>query len=244
MRKAGGTVIRKYLKKVANTYNLEYQAREGSKTVESPMDNHHTLYITNLREPIARAISHYKYDQRWACTNLKNKSFVPGNKNLKKTLEAFVSMTGNKTANDIIKNNNRLWACSSNCYTRWATGKYENLSPTCSNKLRRNEIKRIQDARDMLLQYNLIIVTEKLRDDEYKTQIEEMFGVRGLARHQVFPACAKKSAAANAQLPLQIRNETMQRLRDCNTPDTVLYRQLTTCPDGFDIPKYNSSFFK
>jgi hypothetical protein len=38
MRKAGGTVIRKYLKKVAALNGLEYQAREGRKTAKQEMD--------------------------------------------------------------------------------------------------------------------------------------------------------------------------------------------------------------
>jgi len=237
MRKAGGTVIRKYLKHVSEKYNLAFQAREGHRTVEDPMDSA-TLYVANLRQPVARALSHYKYDQRWACTDLKNESFVPTNDNNKSSLEDFLVNEGNKSKID-----KALWSCASNCYTRWATGNFQKLAKTCSNKLRRHEVERITEARDMLFKYNLIVITEKLREDNYIRHIEAMFGVPGLAQKQAFPACAKKSQAANKQVPLMLSNKTLQKIVDCNTPDSVLYAQLTTCPQGFEFPKYDKSFF-
>jgi len=95
----------------------------------------------------------------------------------------------------------------------------------------------------MLLKYNLIIVNEKLQDKDYRRQIEKMFGLRGLARKKVYPTCARESAVANEKNPLLISNDTMKRIEDCNTPDSVLYRQMTTCPDGFHFPKFNKSLF-
>lgn len=237
MRKAGGTVIRKYLKKVCKFYDIQFQAREGRKTVEHHMDFHHTLYITNLREPVARTISHYKYDQRWACTDLRNDSFVPTALNTKSSLKEFLHRQDNHTKK------NGLWTCATNCYTRWATGNYGRLAKTCSSKLRRREVKRINEARDMLLNYNLIIVAEKLRDEKYRLEIEKMFGVPGLAREQVFAACAKPSAAANVKIPLHVSKDTRKRIERCNTPDSALYTQMTTCPNGFDFPKFNINLF-
>lgn len=238
MRKAGGTVIRKYLQQVAKTHGLEYQAREGRKTVEHPI-RPGTLYVTNLREPNARTISHYKYDQRWSCTKLRKSSFIPSLNNTRSSFEHFLH------SNDKHTSTSALWACATNCYTRWATGNYKPLSNTCSNKLGRDEITRIQEARDQLLQYHLIIVSEWLRDPHYIHQVENMFGVQGLAGKKVYPICAKASARANEEIPLVITNETLTRLQDCNMPDTALYRQLTFCPnDGLlDFPLYNRSLF-
>ncbi|VEU34794.1 unnamed protein product [Pseudo-nitzschia multistriata] len=108
MRKAGGTTLYSYLKKVTNSRRTtlkEFIACEGFKDClelnnyedgfhkynddernatmlwknrnEIPYprpfpslnwdDSGSTFYVTHLREPIARAISHYKYDQRWSC---------------------------------------------------------------------------------------------------------------------------------------------------------------------------------
>merc|ERR1712157_424336 len=68
MRKAGGTTIRAFLGKVAKRYNLEFVINEGRRgKVEMPTANGSTFYVTNLREPMARILSHYKYSGRWAC---------------------------------------------------------------------------------------------------------------------------------------------------------------------------------
>lgn len=72
MRKAGGTTIRRYLLKVAKHYNITFEVAEGYKTRQLTMDAN-TLYVTNLREPVARVISNYKYDLRWDCKLLLHK---------------------------------------------------------------------------------------------------------------------------------------------------------------------------
>lgn len=240
MRKAGGTIIRTYLDQVARKYNLTFDAREGGKTVEEPMDNA-TLYVTNLREPVARTISHYKYDQRWDCARqLVNDSFVPSLSNVMSTMEDFLNFTTYKYPNTI----KYFWTCPTNCYAHWATGDYKPLSPdkpSCLHQqLRKNEITLLQQAHANLLNYNFIFIQEKLRDKTYVEQVEDMFGVKGLASRSIPPTCGESSKAANDKFPLKISKETMQRIQDCNTPDSVLYKQLTSCP-FFDFPKHNSS---
>jgi hypothetical protein len=236
MRKAGGTVIRKYLKKVAALYGLEYQAREGRKTAKQEMDPH-TLYVTNLREPNARTISNYKYDQRWHCQKLKKSSFVPSLNNTRQSFETFLYNGGRHNGQA------SLWTCATNCYTRWASGDYKPLSKTCSSKLRKKEIKRIREACNQLSKYNFIFIAEHLRDPHYIQNVERMFGVSGLAKRKRYPACAKVSAQANAKIPLELSNETRHHLEECNIPDTALYRQMTTCPQGFDFSQFNMSVF-
>jgi len=231
MRKAGGTTIRFYLKKVAQVYNLTFVAAEGSKTVEAPMDNN-TLYVTNLREPVARAISHYKYDHRWDCNQLiHNKSFVPSINNTRGSLEDFIDQAHEKYSY-------QLWNCSSNCYTRWATGIYHEGN-SCSIG---ETDERVKLARELLFRYNVIINTERLRDEDYIRGIEEMFGVTGLVGRRAF--CVPESAAANKKIPLVISNSTRKKLEDCNAADTILYKQLVTCAENdIEFPKFNQSYF-
>lgn len=238
MRKAGGTLLRQYLKKVCEEYNLTYRAYEGrGPPLDDGMENN-TLYVTNLREPVSRTISHYKYDQRWDCKDLMKKSFQPSQGNLKRTLEDFIAephSTGNKEK--------RLWGCATNCYTRWVTGHHEPLDENCSSTLRKHEVTKLEEARDVLLKYNLILITEKMRYPKYTKKIEKMFGVRGLTKTKASPYCGRVSAAANEKLPLIIANETLKRLNDCVTPDSTLYKQLTTCPEGFRFPKFSKEHF-
>jgi hypothetical protein len=69
MRKAGGSTLRAYFGRVAQKYNLKLIVAEATK-FELAQKRNDTLYITHLRDPIARAISHYKYEGRWSCDQL------------------------------------------------------------------------------------------------------------------------------------------------------------------------------
>jgi len=61
---AQGTTLRRYFEKVAAHHGLEYEAVEFFHA-EDPSSHHDhddeaTLYVTHLREPVARSISHFK----------------------------------------------------------------------------------------------------------------------------------------------------------------------------------------
>ena len=83
MRKAGGSTLRRsYLKHVDHELDLLFEAREG-KNFEVPGSRSNNLYVTHiLRDPVARTISHFEYEERWKCETLKNESsFVPSQEN-------------------------------------------------------------------------------------------------------------------------------------------------------------------
>ena len=58
---SGGTSLAQYFKMVAHHYGLEYQAAEWGEA-EEPANNREssTFYVTHLREPVDRAVSHFK----------------------------------------------------------------------------------------------------------------------------------------------------------------------------------------
>ena len=62
-RKAGGTSLAQYFKEVAKYHGLEFVADEWN-AAEEPGHNNvsgaSTFYVTHLREPVDRAISHFK----------------------------------------------------------------------------------------------------------------------------------------------------------------------------------------
>ena len=90
MRKAGGSSMRNYFRRVAKANQLAFLAEEGYKEGEFPGNSSNTLYITHWREPIARAVSHYKYELRWDCSRqLKKKDFVPIYNNTQMSLRDF-----------------------------------------------------------------------------------------------------------------------------------------------------------
>ena len=70
-RKAGGSSVNKYLAKVADHYGVELKYTEWSEMEEpGTHDDAATFYVTHLREPVERAISHFKYQGRWPCRDL------------------------------------------------------------------------------------------------------------------------------------------------------------------------------
>lgn len=223
MRKAGGSSIRSYFSQVAKVHGVEFDAAEGYKSPEQPGDDAHTLYITHVREPIARAISHYKYEKRWDCSPnmLKNKDFVPQHNNtLGMSLYNF-STTRHKMPS-------RLWTCASNCYARWSSGR-----PNYDDMVQKpQELERA--AQHSLWNYNLILVSEWLQQSKnnnnnsnYVQSLEAMFGgVPGLDRKRGMP-CGAQAAAANQKVPLVVQPQDVEVLQKVNQIDRRLYRDLT-----------------
>jgi hypothetical protein len=41
-----------------------------------------------------------------------------------------------------------------------------------------------------------------------------------------------------------VQNETTRELRELNKVDTMLYNELTACPNGIDFPEFDRSKFK
>eukprot|EP01083_Nonionella_stella_P310290 1101893_1 len=84
-RKAGGTNLRKYFEKVAAHHGLQYKVTEYDMAEDPGSHDEATFYVTHLREPVSRSISHFKYQGRWECKQLvTNASFVPTEENARK----------------------------------------------------------------------------------------------------------------------------------------------------------------
>ena len=60
LRKAGGTSMYYYLKKVALTHNLTFVHNEYGPSEIPGTHSEPTFYVTHLREPVSRSISHFK----------------------------------------------------------------------------------------------------------------------------------------------------------------------------------------
>jgi hypothetical protein len=232
MRKAGGSTLHEYLQTVATKYGLFLRHVEG-RPARWPKPNGTVLYVTNLREPVARAISHFKYSGRWQCRQLRARHFVPTEANAV-PLETFIKEEGG----DLQRKQwpaSYLWECAKNCYIRWAADiPGANLT---------DPLEGLLVARKRLLQYNLIVTLENLGDPNYIRGIERMFNVSWPeANPKVY--CADRINAANKKAPPVFQNETIRELRELNKVDTMLYNELTACPNGIDFPEFHRSKFK
>jgi hypothetical protein len=232
MRKAGGSTLRAYLKKVSKSFDLEFVAKEGF-AFESPTTRNDTLYVTHLRDPIQRTLSHYRYEGRWPCAVLKNKTATKKNSvDLSEWLESdhfYESLCRHRAR--------PLWKCSWNCFTRWLAMPYtycEDVSPEWL----------VQRALETARQYHLIIDIDRLEtNSEYVTKLEEFFGLPGLSTLRSSPACDQLSKAANQRTPIDILKdtETIKLLQSRHVWDVKIHKVLTSCRDTTILPNCNFS---
>jgi hypothetical protein len=81
--------LKQYFWKVAKHHGLEFHSEEFVVAENPGSHDDATFYVTSLREPLSRSISHFKYEGRWDCKGLTaNASYVPTEENAK-TLEEW-----------------------------------------------------------------------------------------------------------------------------------------------------------
>ena len=235
-KKSGGTSLRHYLSLVAKHFNIKFDAIEGGVGDNGRWRND-TLYVTHLREPVSRAISHFKYNQRWDCDQLvRNRSaFVPTLENAA-DFASFEKRDESK-CDDKIKPATgypkALWTCTSSCFIRWFNfpdGKCDPESFVLNSKYYHQALAQAQ-------RYHIILDVQKLYNNNYYARRVEHFfgGVPGVQkRRKMF--CEAVSERANEQNPLVIDDATMFDLRKRNAADSALFQSLTTCLSGIHFP--------
>uniref|UniRef100_A0A7S1BY30 Uncharacterized protein n=1 Tax=Corethron hystrix TaxID=216773 RepID=A0A7S1BY30_9STRA len=241
MRKAGGTTIRAYLQKVAKKYGLKLDVSEGRRAEAPGIKNNNTFYVTNLREPVDRSVSHWKYSFRWNCKDL-SKAKKSGFRNItkEKSFEEYVQFSELKSRelcqskSDRMSSKKRftMWNCAINCYTRWFT------DTNCVIDFNRSKKK----AQAIISSYNLVIILEYLKKPEYVKAIEDIFEVGGFKPKGAF--CARPSKKANDMYPPPpMSDETLKMITESNAQDIALYNELKHCPTGFNFPKFDEKYF-
>ena len=222
VRKAGGTMIRNYLQKVAEQYDIhlqvdEYNHASSKEEVGSKPD---TLYITNLRDPVERSISHFKYSERWDCEQLvHNESFIPTQLNAR----PFSSWNGTKGfESSPCDLEFSFTQCAVNCYLQTFSGM------GCTN----NEwFKQYNMAFDRLRKYNLILIYERFKDPKYIHAVEDYFGgIQGF-NTPAHMFCGDESKEANDKVPLSVSEFAhVFKLQSLNKMDERLYNDfLLSC---------------
>ena len=227
-RKTGGSYIRRLLNRVAKRYNWTVVAKEGNvylPELEPKQRKRDTLYITQLRHPVHRAISHYKYEGRWNCRQLvQNKTlFVPTPENAQ-SLHDYMEQSRARNSRNCGRVSKRvlLWQCTELCYLGWFGGAIPNCVPP-------SELSQLYNtALERLSRFNLIIITEWLKDANYRKGLFEMFGLSNVSTNlKTGMYCDKESKYWNSQYPAILQNDTIRRLYDVNKWDMKLYETVT-----------------
>lgn len=214
--------------------------------------------MTNLREPVSRSISHFKYEGRWDCKQLTaNKTYVPTEDNAK-TLEEWSEDYGRygghmfpcAYAKSPKKRYFKMLTCGVMCYSQWFAGlscPREGTLPLKQAKRKKSLMQQFEVARSKLRRYNFIVISEWLHDPGYVAAVERYFGVPGVAQRAYYPWCERESHAANNMIPLAIKNETMQKLTRSNLYDKYMYDEFSDCLKyrrKKDFPKWDASRFE
>lgn len=246
-RKAGGSSIHKYLGKVADHYNIKLSYNEWTTMEEPGTYDNATFYVTHMREPIDRSISHFKFQGRWDCRDLVRHSdtFTPTEANANK-IQTWNHTGGHVESECKVKGRKKngesqqfffLGQCAVNCYTQWWSGVCKEMDVPLE--------QQYQIALQKSSRYNFIAVIEKLSDPEYVQAVEDFFGVPGLEGLHGTPYCQRQSHKANAKYPLVVPPETRESLTNLNQVDINLYHRLTDCLDsgGYSFPKFDANRF-
>lgn len=184
---------------------------------------------------VERSISHFKYDGRWDCQQLvKNTSFIPTKYN------ANSFLTWNQTRGFVQSKCDVPFSfigCAVNCYIQTFSGK------GCTADNWQSEYAL---AIDRLSRYNLILVFEKFRDENYVRAVEDFFGVKGFGEDSIM-FCGPEAREANKKVPFHVGFESVLKLTKLNEMDTRLYRETTKCFDElageYSFPRMNASDF-
>eukprot|EP00977_Amphora_coffeiformis_P006911 scaffold1508_cov178-Amphora_coffeaeformis.AAC.19 len=209
---------------VTAKHGWEFASDEGKPAEEATRSD--TLYVTNLREPIARIVSQYKYEGRWPCGQLtRNKThFIPSYYN-EHLLEEFVSAYSVSEGEECkAKRRKKLWKCSDKCYLRWFGKDFDCL---------KNEPRSFPTAVEQLMSYNLIDVQEWMRNESYARDLSRMSNMP--PKILLTPTSmyrGQQSAYWNQQLPPILRNDTLREMQNQNVLDTRLFNLITSCTDG------------
>ena len=238
-RKAGGTFLKFMLRKFTMQHNLTFDSVEGNP-VESPKRND-TLYVTNLRHPVSRVMSHYKYDGRWNCKHMlitRTKESRPTAENahsLKSFVdtEPYIGLPPISCSPSIPPINRSLWVCAKNCYLRWYSKDFNCLH---------NVTDSFETALENLSEFNLIVVTERLQDPVYWHGLARMFGFPNSTSFGRSPHCDRESKYWNRKFPLDVSNETMAFVHQVNHRDIELFHQLTHCRNQEVFPELPAVF--
>ena len=228
VRKAGGTMLRKYLKKVALTHNIQLQIQENKYAREEIGSQPGTMYVTNLRDPVERSISHFKYEGRWNCRQMiKNAThYIPTLQNAKK-LE-----TWNETGGFVPSPCEEPFSfdeCAVNCYIQSFSGQ------GCNSDYWETQYTLAQER---LFRYNLIFVYEKFKDPNYVKAVERFFGVRPFNQVSNY-WCGPESQQANKLYPLNTKFEVVMKLASLNAMDNKFYKEAATCWGDADAAEYS-----
>ena len=272
-----GTNLKQYFRKVAKHHGLVF-ASDEYVVAEDPGsydDDRATFYVTNLREPVSRSISHFRYEGRWNCkgltaynltannsvTSSNNETFVPTEDNAM-SLEGWSENYGKYARNDYPcarkypshpgnpERYFKMLTCGAMCYSQWFAGLScppEGRLPMDPEERDMSLMRQYQIARGKLTRYNLVVITEWLRDTKYASAIERMFGVPGVSRTDYYPWCELESHAANEMIPLSVKNETLEKLTASNRFDRYLYDEFSECLKyrrKKDFPEWDASRFK
>lgn len=230
-------MIRNYLAAVSARHELHLQMKEydHASHEEEVGSRRDTLYVTNIRDPVERSISHFKYFGRWDCHRLvKNESYAASEENARR-FETWRETGGFEASPCDVPFS--MVNCAVNCYVQTFSGRgcpadadgVGTVDNDNNNNNNNNWYSEYNEALDRLLRYDMILVYDKFNDPNYIRAVERFFGVEGFNSEKSDMYCGWESRMANERVPLKVKFRHVLELTKLNEIDNRLYRDLTSC---------------
>ncbi len=141
--------------------------------------------------------------------------------------------------------------CGVNCYIQWIAGQScPLLNPPEESRLKANTIvpftQQFYVAKEKLLRYNFIVISEMLQNEEYAAAVERFFGVPGVAQKRFSPWCEAEAHYTNKMYPLVIEPDMLNKLAFRNRLDINLYNEFKQCLNetDFRFPSWTGNRFE
>ena len=165
-----------------------------------------------------------------------NDTFVPSEENALK-LETWNKAHGHHNASCPNYPEFRMNTCAVNCNIQWFSGScpWWDIPEHPGGPDRLPILKEVpwvdqyNIARTKLRRYNMIVITEMLKYPNYVAAVERFFGVPGVNDRSTHPWCEDEAHYYNRQIPLVVRNETLDKLTLLNKIDIGLYHEFSDC---------------
>lgn len=204
MRKAGGTSLRQYVRHLSDKVGLESRVIEGRtvdyKSLFCRQDR--TLYLTSIREPVARIKSSYRFEGRW---HIEEKERRLDNA---VSFAEWVDRASNTTNTDFV------WNCVSNYYIKTLVGYPKRGGEGIG-------VAELDLAREVLNRFDIVLITEWMSNPEIHRYVRNKLDFNQAIPNVRYPTESPNPVHEQSEI---FDERTLERIDADNMLDKELYQ--------------------
>ena len=232
MRKAGGTSLRQYVRRLSGKVGLESSVIEGYTVDYQSLfcRQDRTLYLTSIREPVARIKSSYLFEGRW---HIEEKERRLDNA---VSFAEWVDRTSNTTNTEFV------WNCVSNYYIKTLIGYPKRGGEGIG-------VAELDLAREVLSRFDIVLITEWMSNPETHRYMRDKLDFDLAVPNVRYPTESPNPVHDQSEI---FDERTLERIDADNMLDKELYqcarelvesriRQMEACRDTSGMISYKGN---